>query len=106
IGSNGSNTIIRVNKTGQSLTGDTATYFGSVVSPSSQPQSRIGARYRFGAIESYFTGDLDEIRLTSVVLSDAWHDAEYDNQNDPATFYTIGAQETESTPTGSVTHIK
>lgn len=41
----------------------------------------------FGYLSS---GYLDEIRISSVKRSKAQHDTEYDNQNSPATFLTIG----------------
>lgn len=38
-------------------------------------------------------GALDEIRLTTTVLSNDWIAAEYSNQNTPTTFYSVGTQQ-------------
>lgn len=38
-------------------------------------------------------GYYDEIRISDVVRSNGWIATEYNNQNSPATFYTIGSQE-------------
>jgi len=43
-----------------------------------------------------FDGELDEIRLFDAARSTGWISAEYDNQDSPSTFYTIGSQETDS----------
>jgi hypothetical protein len=40
-----------------------------------------------------FNGLLDEVRVCSTARSDAWMSTTYANQNDPATFYTVGAEE-------------
>jgi hypothetical protein len=44
-----------------------------------------------GALD--FFGSLDEVRISNVVRSAAWVETEYNNQNDPSTFYTVGAEE-------------
>jgi hypothetical protein len=40
-----------------------------------------------------FDGMIDEVRLSKSLRSSAWIKAEYNNQKDPSTFYTIGAKE-------------
>jgi len=40
-----------------------------------------------------FKGVLDEVRLATVARSDVWIEAEFANQNSPATFYSIGPEE-------------
>ncbi|MHC4690703.1 MAG: DUF2341 domain-containing protein [Planctomycetota bacterium] len=40
-----------------------------------------------------FDGMIDEVRLSKSLRSSAWIQAEYNNQKDPSTFYTIGAKE-------------
>lgn len=40
-----------------------------------------------------FPGNLDEIRVSSTVRSGGWISTEYNNQNDPATFFATGTQE-------------
>lgn len=47
---------------------------------------------RHGTGAELFNGDLDEIRVLNVQLSADWIAAEYSNQNDPANFYSIGAE--------------
>jgi hypothetical protein len=41
---------------------------------------------------SYFDGTLDEIRLSNIARSADWITAEYNNQNSPATFYTLSGE--------------
>lgn len=42
---------------------------------------------------NFSTGDIDEVRIsTGIARSADWITAEYNNQNDPATFITVGAQ--------------
>lgn len=43
----------------------------------------------------YFQGQLDEIRVSHTLLTSGWVATEYSNQNDPSSFYTISAQETQ-----------
>jgi hypothetical protein len=60
----------------------------------SAPNARyIGAR-RWGA-QYYFGGSMSEVRLSSVARSVGWISTEYNNQSSPATFYSIGNQETQ-----------
>jgi Concanavalin A-like lectin/glucanases superfamily/Domain of unknown function (DUF2341) len=40
-----------------------------------------------------FPGLLDEVRISSTVLTAAWIGAEFDNQADPAHFYTVGDEQ-------------
>ena len=52
-----------------------------------------------GADPSNFYDDvLDEVRISSVVKTDGWIGTEYNNQSSPATFYWVGAEETEGAP--------
>jgi hypothetical protein len=44
----------------------------------------------------YYDGVLDEIRLSNTAKSADWIQAEYANQNAPATFSTLGSQETDT----------
>jgi phosphoribosyl-AMP cyclohydrolase len=52
--------------------------------------ARIGSRVDN---VSYFQGDIDELRISNTVRSSGWIGTDYNNQNSPATFYTIGAQQ-------------
>jgi hypothetical protein len=42
----------------------------------------------------YFTGDIDEVRISSIARTAAWISTEYSNQNSPSTFYTVGLPST------------
>ena len=44
-------------------------------------------------IVDFLDGKLDETRIMSTVLSANWISTEYNNQNDPSTFYVIGSEE-------------
>jgi len=46
-----------------------------------------------GGVE-YFNGLIDEARISNIARSPEWIATEYANQNDPASFYTIGQEET------------
>jgi len=46
----------------------------------------------------YFQGKLDEIRVSNTVRDADWIKTEYNNQNSPATFYSVGTEES-SPPT-------
>src|SRR5882672_11423430 len=63
---------------------------------SSNPAAVIGSA--FGAF--YFDGDIDELRSTSTNRPTDWIAAEYNNQNSPGTFITMGG---ESCPSGTPT---
>lgn len=43
--------------------------------------------------ERYLNGDLDELRVLNVALSTDWIATEWANQNTPASFYSLGAEE-------------
>src|SRR5690606_6846399 len=43
-----------------------------------------------------FDGIIDEARITDDIKSADWIETEYNNQNDPASFYTLGSAESES----------
>ncbi len=47
-----------------------------------------------------FNGQIDEMRVSSMVRSSTWISTEYNNQSSPSTFFsTFGGEETEPTPT-------
>jgi len=59
-----------------------------------------GDVWRIGAAQSAWDsvdGIIDEVRVSTNALSVAWIAAEYSNQNAPATFYTVGAEEANAT---------
>ena len=39
-----------------------------------------------------FDGIIDEVRISSIARSNAWLNTEYNNQSDPATFFTLGSE--------------
>jgi hypothetical protein len=41
---------------------------------------------------NYWNGRLDEIHVSNIARSADWITTEYNNQNNPGTFYTIGAE--------------
>jgi hypothetical protein len=74
---------------------------GSLVYTSTNTQSIVSTTHVsvFGAVKdgsgtpsNYLQGNIDEIRLSNVVRSADWITTEYNNQNSPSTFYTIGSQ--------------
>lgn len=50
----------------------------------------IGQWMQFGGSE-YWDGDIDEVRVSTTHRSDDWLGTEYNSQNDPATFYSMGS---------------
>ena len=52
---------------------------------------RLGTNGGYG---EDFSGNLDEVRISSAARSGDWVSTEYSNMNDPSTFYTIGSEET------------
>jgi hypothetical protein len=40
----------------------------------------------------FFNGQIDEMRLTQIVLSDGWIETEFNNQLNPSTFYSVGSE--------------
>lgn len=45
-----------------------------------------------GTASNAFAGILDEVRISSTVRSRSWIQTEYNNQNSPSTFYTVGTE--------------
>jgi hypothetical protein len=50
---------------------------------------------------NYFNGGMDEMRVSNIARSAGWIQTEYNNQNSPSTFYTVG----DPTPTTKVIFI-
>ncbi|OGO45761.1 MAG: hypothetical protein A2Z05_05795 [Chloroflexi bacterium RBG_16_60_22] len=57
---------------------------------------RVG---RAGTNERYFSGVIDEVRLSGGVRTSGWNSTEYNNQYTPGTFYSVGAETPNSPPT-------
>jgi len=55
-------------------------------------------------VKEYFDGLIDEVRISDIARSVEWLSAEYNNQNDPATFIAVGTplNGTPGTPIGGV----
>ncbi|MFX0086837.1 MAG: LamG-like jellyroll fold domain-containing protein, partial [Candidatus Hodarchaeota archaeon] len=54
---------------------------------------------KFGmASDNFFNGTIDEVRVSNVARSVAWIKAEFSNQRDPSSFYSIGVQEMDKIP--------
>ncbi len=58
---------------------------------------RIGINLNTGG---RWNGLIDEVRLSSVAKSADWIATEYNNQNDPSSFYTVGSEEDPPAPAG------
>lgn len=55
---------------------------------------------RDGAYTSdYFTGTIDEVRISSIARSSDWIKTEYNNESSPSTFYALGSATTYTGPT-------
>lgn len=50
-----------------------------------------------GGSDYYWSGYMDELRVSSVSRSSGWSTTTHNNQSSPSTFYTVSAQQTEST---------
>jgi Concanavalin A-like lectin/glucanases superfamily/Domain of unknown function (DUF2341) len=76
---------LRLYKDGSLLAGPTA----ASPATSSSPRAVIGASSFWS---STFNGNIDEVRISSANRSAAWITAEYNNQNSPGTFITMGSE--------------
>ncbi len=78
--------------------GSTTTSVGPIVTNTRDLD--IGRYYWNGSTQYYQDGKIDEVRVSDVVRSAGWIATEYNNQNNPSSFYTIGAEQGGSfTPT-------
>lgn len=71
----------------------TGTAPAGAISTSTTNTFEIGSDQAF---PGWVNGVLDELRVTSTVLSSTWISTEYNNQNSSSTFYTLGSEETET----------
>ena len=53
----------------------------------------IGARYNGGSVDTFFDGQMDELRQSNVARSDNWVETTYNNINTPSTFWVTGAEQ-------------
>ncbi len=42
---------------------------------------------------SYFEGGIDEVRVSDILRNSSWISTEYNNQNDPSSFFSLGGEE-------------
>jgi hypothetical protein len=56
----------------------------------------LGGEYRLLGISEFFEGTLDEVRIATKDLGDAWIETEYNNYYNPSTFYSVRPQESSS----------
>jgi hypothetical protein len=61
----------------------------------------LGGQNKAGGTQYRLDGLLEELRLQWTERPEAWVKTEYNNQNDPSTFYTVGSQETPVEVAGS-----
>jgi parallel beta-helix repeat protein len=52
----------------------------------------IGGYTGSASEQRHFSGTVDEVRISGAVRSADWISTEYNNQNSPSTFYTVGAE--------------
>ena len=89
-----------VNTSNQSELFNNATSIGTNSTTSSintNPTVKILSLGRTVGIGNYFDGEVDEMRIRSTVSSSDWVSTEYNNQNSPSTFYTVGSEEAQPT---------
>lgn len=56
----------------------------------------IGRRNSGGTYDDYFNGSMDDLFIESTARSSSWAASEYNNQNSPSTFYTVGTESSSS----------
>jgi hypothetical protein len=57
------------------------------------PDTTVHTIGRTARVDGLIDGLIDEVRISNVARSAAWIQTEYNNQNSPATFYSVGAEE-------------
>jgi hypothetical protein len=77
---------MHIYKNGVDTVGDTISPLGSI---DTTGHAAVGADGGWG----WFDGILDEVRISNSARSAFWISTEYNNQNSPATFYSLGNQE-------------
>ena len=55
-------------------------------------EERLG-RYVYESGESYYDGSMDEVRISKTCRSAEWISTQYNNQNDPLNFFSVGSEE-------------
>jgi len=57
----------------------------------------IGARY-YNGYSRFWSGAIDEVRISNIVRSAAWVSTGYNNEQSPSSFYSVAPEETLATP--------
>jgi hypothetical protein len=70
-----------------------ATALTGALDPGSSQDLAIGVASPY-APSQWWSGGIDELRISTVARSNDWITTEYNNQSSPATFYTVGAATT------------
>ena len=73
------------------LNGSLITSIAGSLQPTSPSNFSIG-----NAVSNFNNGEVDEVRIADGVRTATWISTEYNNQNSPATFFTIGSQEIDT----------
>jgi hypothetical protein len=84
---------IRLYENGAAITA-TSSYDGTIQT-ASPPNMEIG-RIRTSDNVYTFNGSIDEVRVSNINRSSQWILTEYNNQNSPSTFYTVGTEQAGS----------
>lgn len=95
--STSNNPSIYVNGTAQSVAYYDGTTIPSGAVTSDASSDWIAADRSLDFARTY-DGSMDEIRISNVSRPAAWISTEYNNQNSPATFYTVGIEEANVPP--------
>lgn len=77
------------------------TSYTSTISYTSLGSNTIIGKHGNGGTGYTFDGAIDEVRVSNAVRSAGWILTEYNNQNSPETFYSVGAQTKTFTGTGN-----
>lgn len=93
--------LVRIQRNGNSwecfINGSSVTFS---TAGSSLPQTmdatalglNIGRRDTGATYDDYYNGSMDEFRIESAARSTSWATSEYNNENSPSTFYTVGSE--------------
>lgn len=87
------NSTISIYHNGLSIT-TYSTITGSFINNSND--LRFGGGHGNGGLPYFFTGIIDEIRISDINRSDDWIATAYNNQNVPSGFYTVSAEYTSA----------
>ncbi|MDD1664353.1 MAG: DUF2341 domain-containing protein, partial [Methanomicrobiales archaeon] len=94
-GMGGSNPSVSLYLNGTSVGTDTGTMARTIDTSQWNTPLQFG---KPGADSRYYNGYLDEIRIANTARSVQWIQTEYNNENSPSTFYSIGSEEGSTCP--------